>query len=173
LTGPHLQLVLSGPGWASLKIEVGTEHHTIDHISYLSDALGDLVRIGIDIATDKGWSFAQFFHEPGSTILAAETGWWDDGQWVRGARLSAFAGKEFGGESPTWRTLHESARDFVVHMADRDELASLFLGCARDIFVRYGEDGYSAKWTGEKRFPRRAVAALEAALSTPASELIR
>ena len=166
----RLELILKGAGWADIQIADGEQLHTIRGVSYLSDALDDLVRIGIDIATDRGYGMAQFFHEPGSTVLIAETGWWEQDEWQSGARLSTFPGPEFADAEPTWRMAHEAPRDFVMHCASRDELARIFLGAALSVLERHGEAGYADSWNGRRGFPRRAIAALKAALDVNAAE---
>jgi hypothetical protein len=167
----RLELILEGAGWGRIEITSGDSQHVIPGISYLSNALDDLLRVGIDVATDRGYGLAQFFHEPGSTILVAETGWWEDGAWLRGARLSTFLGPEFGEGEPTWKMAHETPRAFVVDCGSRDELARVFLDAAISVRENHGEDGYHKLWNGQLGYPRRAVAALEAALALPSLEV--
>lgn len=160
-----IELDLTGSGWADLLIAQGDERHRIANISYLSDALDDILRVGIEIATDRGFGMATFFHEPGSTILVAETIWWEDQQWNSGSRLGAIAtATDFGDPTPTWRDVRGLKRDFLVHFASRDEMARALLDVAEKIEERIGVEGYSERWTGRLGFPVRAVAGLRAAL---------
>ena len=165
---PKLDFILEGAGWASIEISAGEFTRRIEGISYTTDALDDLLRMGIDIATDKGWSFAQFDHEPGATTLVAETGWWENDDPVSGARLSAFKLVP-GTQGITWSVIHKSARDFILPVRSRDELATLFLRAAERVLERHGEDGYAKAWAGRLAFPIRAMKALDAALNSPAS----
>jgi hypothetical protein len=169
--GARLDFTLEGAGWASLEISDGDFECRLGSISYATDALDDLLRMGIDIATDKGWSAAEFELEPGSIVLIAETGWWEDGKWNRGARLSSYESPKSPGGRLTWNQVHESSRDFIVTVDSRDQLAQLFLDAARRVLEKYGEDGYRKLWSGSLGYPRRAVAALEAALSTQPCEV--
>lgn len=168
LSSPQIRFDLGSAGWAELAVLDGTKSHVIRRISYLSDALDDLLRVGIDIATDRGYGFAQFFHEPGSTILFAETGWWEGQNWIRGARLSSVEGEEYGGAEPTWRGLHDAQREFVVQFPSRDGLALAILETGRQVLDCWGIQGYSERWTGRLGFPSRGLACLQSALSTVA-----
>ena len=162
-----LDFVLKGAGWASLQISADSFNHEIGSISYLSNALDDLLRMGIDIATDKGWTFAQFDHEPSTTVLVAETGWWENDGWVVGARLSSIRDSDVPGSGITWNVIHKAKRDFVVQLSSRDELAATFLGTAKRVLEVHGEDGYRRSWGGQLGFPMRAMVALETALTYP------
>jgi hypothetical protein len=160
----RLDFILDGAGWATLEINGDDFSRRIEGISYITDALDDLLRMGIDIATDKGWSFAQFDHEPATTILVAETGWSEDQEWKIGARLSSFSRHESLPHAVTWNDVHTAKRDFVLPLSSRDELARMFLGMAERVRQRYGESDYQVKWGGRLPFPTRAMVALKAAL---------
>ena len=124
--------------------------------------------MGIDIATDKGWSFAVFDHEPGITVLVAETGWWEGNGWVYGARLSSIDGDTLSDKEVTWNVIHKAPRDFILPLGSRDELARLFLSAAERVLEAHGEAGYNEVWNGRVGFPMRAMMALQAALNHPA-----
>jgi len=160
----RLEFVLSGAGWACLEIWSGGEKKEIDGISYLTDALDDIVRIGINIATEKGIGAAIFEHEPALSALVAETAWIEDNNWHLGARLSVIRDlPQWVEPNFKWRASVEA--DFVAHLGSRDELARLFLDAALRVRQEHGEEGYSQLWGGRTGYPRRAVVALEAALS--------
>ena len=163
----ELDFELGGAGWAVLRLSCGEAHHELDSISYLTDAFDDLIRIGIDIATDRGFGFARFEHEPGSTVLFAETGWWDGEGWIQGCRISAIDWRDARQGEPSWAALQASARLFVAQLGSRDEIAAAILACAERVLATHGIDGYSRLWTGRLGFPSRGLAALRAALSTP------
>jgi hypothetical protein len=162
----ELDFKITGTGWADLLVLKGEQSHEIAGISYLSDALDDLIRLGIVIALDRGFGWAQFFHEPQSTVLFAESGWWDGQAWTAGYRLSAVPWAEFGEPEPTWSSLHKAERDFIVELESRDELPMAILAAAERVEKELGLEGYSKAWTGRLGFPIRAVAALKAALET-------
>ena len=164
----QLDFILEGPGWASIEISAGSFNRRIESISYTTDALDDLLRMGFDIATDKDWTFAEFDHEPAQTVLLAETGRWENEDWQSGARLSSISDAEIPTTGVTWNVIRKAKRDFVLPLSSRDELATLFLGAARRVLERHGEDGYRQTWGGRLGFPIRAVTALEAALNCPA-----
>jgi hypothetical protein len=165
----RLSFVLEGAGWARLVVAIGGNEHAIDSFSYLTDALDDMLRMGIAIATDKSWAAATFDHEPARTSLLAETAWVEADTWVSGARLSAI---EHGSdmEELTWRATVDTPRLWIVNVAGRDELARLFLAMADSVLDGVGLDEYDEAWGGRLGFPVRARAALEATL---ASEPVR
>ena len=164
----ELDFSMTGAGWAGLTVRKGGRSHEIESFSYLSDALDDLVRLGIDIATDRSFGWARFLHEPGSTILFAESGWWAGAtDWVAGYRLSTISSRDYGESEPEWNRLHRTEREFMVELETRDELPNAILEAARRIESDLGTEGYAKRWTGRLGFPSRAVAALRAALATP------
>lgn len=160
---PEVIFDLGEYGWADLLILADGAQHRIDGVSYLTNALDDLLRVGLEVALDRGWSTAQFEHEPGATLLIAETGWWDGSGWVTGARLSAIDNPE-GREMP-WSEWHKKERLFVVHFADRDALANALLQAGERILSTHGVEGYAQRWI-MLGFPIRALAALRVALDT-------
>jgi hypothetical protein len=168
---PTLHFKLRGAGWAEL--EISSEHSCaiIPSISYCTNALDDLVRIGINIATDKGFGAAVFDHEPATSVLVGETAWLQDDSWHRGARLSVVRDLSERVE-PTFQWRASVQADFVLELASRDELARLFLDAALEVRREHGEQGYREQWGGALGYPTRAVAALEAALLTAPHEVV-
>ncbi|HVF37989.1 MAG TPA: hypothetical protein VNA29_08635 [Sphingomicrobium sp.] len=165
-----LRFNLQGRGWASLEVQNGSTKTVIESISYLTNALDDLVRMGLDVATDKAFAFARFDHEPAETILIAETGWWEGNDWHQGGRLSVV--REVPSEfEPNWNWRQTANAESFFDVQSRDDLARLFLDLALRVREEHGEEGYSKLWCGQLGFPRRSVAALEIALSTPPSEV--
>jgi len=162
-----LDFTIAGAGWASLTIRKGGQLHEIDGISYLTDALDDLLRLGIAMATGRAFAWVQFEHEPGSTVLLAENGWLEGTDWATGRRLCAIPWPSSGEREPSWKSLQESEREFIVELGSPDELPEAILAAADRVEQELGADGYSKRWTGRLGFPSRAVAALRAALATP------
>jgi hypothetical protein len=158
-----LTFSLEGAGWASLSIKQDSTHHAIRGLSYLTDALDDLLRCGIGIATGRSYACASFAMEPGSHVLVAESGWWEGSDWKVGARLSAFYMNEDG--EPLWQTIHSAKRDWVVHAPSCDNLANAIANCAEAVLEKHGVDGYRELWQGRLGFPMRGLTALRAALS--------
>jgi hypothetical protein len=100
----------------------------------------------------------------------AETAWIEQNDWHIGARLSVVRDlHHFVQPSFKWRASVQA--DVVVHVGSRDELARLFLEAALRVREEHGEGGYHKLWGGRLGFPRRALAALEAALSTVPHEV--
>lgn len=161
----RLSFILDGAGWAKLEIESGHDKRAIDSISYLSPALDDLILLGISIALDQSFAIARFYHEPGSTVLVAERGWWEADGWHKRTRLSAFQYGDYGTGDPNWCVAHETARDWVIEVPDRDTLAMAVLRMADEVKAKHGFDGYEDEWI-QNPYPVRAVEALRTALVT-------
>lgn len=162
-----LDFRIGGAGWADLTIRKGSLLYEIEGISYLTDALDDLLRLGIAMATDRFYAWAQFAHEPGSTVLLAEHGWLEPTDRATRCRLSALPWPDAHEREPTWSNLQKAERAFFLNLESRDELPAAILASADRIHRDLGVDGYSKQWSGRLGFPSRAVAALRAALATP------
>ena len=165
MSGDSLTYSLKGHGWADLEISIGGETRLIEGISYCTNAFDDLIRMGLQIATDTGFACVLFDHEPATTILVAETGWWAGSDWIVGARLGAIEGATHDVREPTWSSIKDIPRQFEFTIGSRDALARLFLDMAKKVEREYGVDGYEERWAGDLGFPVRAMAALERALS--------
>jgi hypothetical protein len=159
--------MLKGAGWANLEIVSGKATTVVEGISYCTNALDDLVRTGLDIATEKGIGGAIFDHEPALSALVADTSWIENDDWHSGARLSVIRNLS-GWVEPSFRWRASVEAEAVFHLESQDELARLFLDMALGVRQEHGEDGYEKLWAGQRRYPRRAVTALEAALALPA-----
>ena len=170
MTEPSLHFKLKGFGWAELEIASEDGTLVVPSISYCTNALDDLVRIGIDIATDKWFGIALFDHEPTLTAVAAQTSWIESNTWSPGARLSVIREIAHPFE-PTGSWLNSQTPDFELDFDSRDALARLFLDCALKVREEHGEEGYRKLWGGQFGYPTRAVAALQAALSTAPQEV--
>jgi hypothetical protein len=170
LAEPRIAFRLTGNGWADIVIESESGSHEIAGISYLSDALDDLVRVGLGVATHSHFNVAQFFHEPGSTIFIAELAWIEGLNWRNGARISTVRGSEHDDELPSNASLLKARREFWVNFSSPDALARAILLAAEHVETEHGLDGYKKLWGGARGFPLRAVAALRAALGAPQSE---
>ena len=171
MAGTVLHLKLKGLGWADLEIVSEGSGILVPSISYFTDALGDLVRVGMDIATGRHFGAAVFDHQPATSVVLAETAWLQDDQWHSGARLSvARELPSFFEPTADWRA--SAQRDFIVELKSSDELARLFLDAALEVRREYGEEGYQQTWNGAAGYPRRAVAALEAALSAAPLDVV-
>ncbi|MEA3010130.1 MAG: hypothetical protein QOJ91_1822 [Sphingomonadales bacterium] len=163
----ELDFRISGAGWADLRISKGGQRHEIDGISYLTDALDDLLRLGVAMATDSICDWTQFAHEPGSTVLLAENGFLKQADPMTRCRLSVISWPGSGRHEPTWSGLQEAGREFILDLESRDELPGAILAAADRLKEDLGIEGYSKQWSGRLGFPSRAVAALRAALATP------
>jgi hypothetical protein len=167
---PRLTFRLKPNGWAELFVDTGEAQYFVTGISYLSNALDDLLRVGLSVATHHSIATAQLFHEPGSTLLVAETSWWTGGDWESGARLSVIDDPDPAEDGRGSCRPTESPRRFCVSYSSPDKLALALLRMAEAVEAEHGHRGYAALWRGALGFPVRAVAALREALAAPASE---
>ena len=161
--GLTFEFRLEGFGWAKLVVSNSIETNTIDTISYCTDALDDLILLAIQIATGAHFSFALFDHEPRVTILVAQTGWDEEGQWQTGARIVAFEGWS-GLTAPSFEEIQQLDQRFLFDAETGDSISHAILKCAERVLEEHGTDGYSKLWNGHRGFPIRGLAALRAAL---------
>lgn len=144
----HTHLALgfwvTGAGWA-LAVAASPAGAVTVSASYLRDALGELVAMGLT-ALDQGAGRASFAEEPGEY------------RWVfEGDRLRILSFDDEDGRP-------DAAGEAVFDSpCTAHELASAVLACAEAVEERYGPDEYLRQWV-EARFPAEGVAALRAAL---------
>ncbi len=60
-----IELKLTGAGWADIDLLLSTGPFRINSVSYLTDVLGDLVRIGIALLNKGTYIRWVVEHEPG------------------------------------------------------------------------------------------------------------
>lgn len=147
---------LKGTGWADIDLRVGDQIYTLNGVSYTTDALGDLPRLALVLATGGWTARASFDGEPIEWRLIAGSIW--DGQaWRKGFFVRVLTFAEFYKMEP----------DEAGHLAFETEsnthdFASAVLKAAQR--VRELHDAKSYVW-GNYPFPMRALRVLETALA--------
>jgi hypothetical protein len=68
-----VELEITGPGWADLKLKLGERRFILTSVSYCSDAIGDLARFALQIATGAEQASASFDREPAEWRLIAQS----------------------------------------------------------------------------------------------------
>lgn len=143
-------------GWSSFILRVGDKSAEIGTFSYTTNALDDLIRAAITVATSAYRAELSLDGEPNEWRIILDEGWKPD------MRLRVV---EFPNISPRM----DEQKGVVTFEArvKRDDFAHAVQKAAHDIWDKYGEDGYRAAWIGDNGFPVRALAALDAALAVP------
>jgi hypothetical protein len=151
-----IDLRLTGSGWAELELRSGHQSFTVDGVSYTTDALGDLLRAALMIATGAWSASVSFDGEPRESRLIAGN-FWDAASrrrrfCVRVLEFADIASKQPDEEGVPVFEAECEARDFAAAVRD----------AARRLW-EVGADGY--RWR-DIPFPLRALRALETALAT-------
>jgi hypothetical protein len=145
-------------GWSSFQLSVGTASVVVGPFGYCTDALGDLVRAALTIATSGLRAEVSFDAEPIEWRLIAGPypalpGWTD------------FSLRVLTFPDASGRPEAEGHKLF-----EADCLAESFvhavLSAAEKIWDEHGTDGYNRDWGGPCGFPLRALTALKVAIST-------
>lgn len=148
-------------GWSHFRLAVGTSSVDVGPFGYCSDALGDLVRAALILAT-SGWrAEVSFDGEPmewrliiGPYLDPAQSGSID----FR-LRVLTFPSAS-GPPSP------EAEGDNVFEaQCSSDSFVQAVLKAAQTVWDEYGADGYDRAWGGPCGFPLRALSALRAVIS--------
>jgi hypothetical protein len=148
-------------GWSRFRLTVGTASVDVGPFGYCSDALGDLVRAALMIAT-SGWrAEVSFDSEPMEWRLiigpywdAAQSGWTD-------FRLRVLT---FPSASNPPSPAAEGDNVFEAKCSP-DSFVHAVLRAAQAVWNEYRADGYDRVWGGPCGFPLRALSALKAATS--------
>jgi hypothetical protein len=146
-------------GWSRFQLSVGKASVVVGPFGYCTDALGDLVRAALMIATSGLRSEVSFDAEPMEWRLIvgpypALSGWAD-------FSLRVLTFPDAGGLPLPEAEGHKlfeaecSAESFV----------DAVLRVAEAVWDEYGADGYDRVWGGPCGFPLRALTALKAAIS--------
>lgn len=148
-----MEFRLTGVGWAECELRLGERAFTLTGISYLTDALGDLVRLALMIATGAPSAAASFNREPYEWRIVA-TSLLDHAVRTGAVSIAIFSFPDAFTNAP----LSEGDLDFV---GDCDALAfskAVLVG-AKQAIESHGMKG----WEGYP-LPTEALRALEAAL---------
>ena len=155
----YIDYQLGKNGWSHFQLTVGTASLMVGPFGYCTDALGDLVRAALVIATSGLTAEVSFDAEPMEWRLIAGpypalSGWTDFRLRVvtfpdaLGPRLSQTGGN----------LLFEA-------QCTPESFVSAVQKTAQAVWDEYGADGYDRVWGGPCGFPLRALTALKAATS--------
>jgi hypothetical protein len=144
-------------GWSSFQLSVGTASVVVGPFGYCTDALGDLVRAALTIATSGLRAEVSFDAEPMEWRLIAGPfpalpGWTD-------FRLRVCTFPDASGRP--------EAEGYTLFEAEcsPESFVQAVLRVAQAVWDEHGIDGYDKAWGGPCGFPLRAFAALKAAIS--------
>jgi hypothetical protein len=154
----RIEYDLGDAGWSSFRLTVGTASVVVGPCSYLTDALGDLVRAALMIATTSYRAEVSFDSEPMEWRLIIQL----DAQSHRiGFRLKVltFPSLDY---PPSPEAEGQTVFDAPC---SADSFARAVLGVAQAIWDEHGAEGYDKAWCGSSGFPLRGLNALKAALS--------
>jgi hypothetical protein len=136
-------------GWSEFQLTVGTASVVVGPFGYCSDALGDLVRAALMIATSGFQAEVLFDGEPREWRLM----------------IGSYADTI----QPKWldfrlRVIDQGVTTFEAP-CEADAFVHAVLSAAQGIWDEHGIDGYDRIWGGPKGFPLRAMSALKTAVS--------
>jgi hypothetical protein len=130
-------------GWSSFRLTVGDHALDIGPFGYCTDALGDLVRAALLLATSADGAEVRFDGEPYEWRLFIDEGW-----------------------KPELRLRVEGDGELLIEgRGASHDFARAVQKAAQGIWDTYNADGYNEAWYGQRGFPLRALKALDAALS--------
>jgi len=145
-------------GWSHFQLNVATDSIVVGPFGYCTDALGDLVRAALVIATSGLRAEVSFDAEPMEWRLIvgpypALYGWTDFSLRVL----------TFPDASGPPRPEAEGHKLFEAECS-ADGFVVAVLRSAEAVWEEYGVDGYDRVWGGPRGFPLRALTALKAAI---------
>jgi hypothetical protein len=157
----YIQYELGQHGWSNFRLNVGTASVVVGPFGYCSDALGDLVRAALMIATSGSRAEVSFDAEPMEWRLIAGPHWYPDrSSWTDfSVRVLTFQGL-FNPPAP-----EVEGNCLFEAQCSADDFTHAVLRAAQAVWDQYGADGYDAAWGGPLGFPLRALHALRAAIS--------
>ena len=150
-------------GWATIQILAGPLSYEAGTFSYLTDALGDLVRAALAITTGAYRARFSLSGEPMEWRWLIERRNNDPDKLE--LRILSFA--DAFADEPDDRGRHEFSAS-----CGADEFARAVSGAAEAVLGLHGLEGYHERWM-EYPFPLRALRALQTALATKEAELPR
>lgn len=143
---------ITGYGSADCNLHIGDKKFTLQGLSYTTDALGDLLRMALEIATGAVTATARFDHEPMESRLWAHNLGGRSGLFLKVLRFSDIYGNE-----------PDHAGDIVFAAeCGAADFANAVVIAAKRVWETYGPN---YKWS-DNPFPMRALRALETALAT-------
>jgi hypothetical protein len=165
----------AGSGWANCKVRVGAQQFTMASLSYTTDAIGDLIRAALQIATGGGSATVSFDREPAEWRIRLQR------SWEGVPRAEVFRVRISESDCHPMNLIPANVLDHFGIEYDPETvgreapLVQLFEAeCDPDAFARavlaagatLRDSNASAEWW-HLPFPSRAYSALEAALALP------
>lgn len=147
-------------GWSQFRLTVGTTSIVVGPFGYCTDALGDLVRAALMIATSGSRAEVSFDAEPMEWRLIVGS-YWDDAQsgWTYfRLRVLTFPYAVYP-PSP-----EAEGHSVFEAQCSTDRFVHAVLRAAEAVWDEYGAGGYDRAWGGPRGFPVRALVALKAAV---------
>lgn len=141
-------------GWSSLKLTVGDKMLDIGPFGYCTDALGDLIRAALMLATSDFGAEVSFDGEPREWQLIIDEGWKPE------FRLRVLTFDDIISKRP-----EADGQLMIEGHVTADDFARAVQKVAQDIWDTNGAAGYNEAWDGQRGFPLRALKALDAALA--------
>jgi hypothetical protein len=137
-------------GWSNFKLTVGDDAIDIGPFGYCTDALGDLVRAALLLATSDYRAEVCFDGEPREWRLVLDEG------WRPALRLRVYDNS---------KAPEADGQLVMENHVTADDFARAVQKVAQHIWDTYGAAGDNEAWNGERGFPLRGLRALDAALS--------
>ena len=151
---------LGRAGWSEFRLTVGAASVVVGPFGYCSDALGDLVRAALMIATGGWRAELSFDGEPPEWRLLIGAYWGTDPPKWTDCRLRVLTFPSCSPRAP------ESEGDKIFEaQCSPESFVQAVLKAAQGIWDEYGADGYDRVWGGPRGFPLRALSALKVAIS--------
>jgi hypothetical protein len=136
-----------------VRLSVGTASVVVGPFGYCTDALGDLVRAALMIATSAVRAEVSFDAEPMEWRLIAE--------WSREFRVRVLTFQ--GLVNPP--DPEAEGNCLFEAQCSAEEFVHAVLRAAQAVWDQHGGDGYDKAWGGPCGFPLRALHALKTAIS--------
>jgi hypothetical protein len=146
----EFQYSLTGSGWAEARVKSGSASAHL-RVSYLSDALGDLLLAVLDIHRGAPAATCSWEEEPGE---------W---RWLFTARGDRLEVRILGFKDMYDHEPVSAGREVFAADEPADDVTRAVAGAARRLLDEMGEDEYHRRWV-EHPFPIEALVALEETL---------
>ena len=168
MTEVSIDYDLGQHGWSSFTLRADGHAIEIGRFGYCTDALGDLIRAALLVATAAPRAEARFDGEPAEwrLILGEPTGWVLVTDWAArppppppGVRLRVLTFDSYLLDAPD-----EKGTAVLDTYVTGDAFARAVQEAAWSVWDTHGPCGYTELWTGSKGFPLRALKALDVAL---------
>jgi hypothetical protein len=142
-------------GWSQFKLTVSDASTVVSPFGYCTDALGDLVRAALTVATTGCRTEVSFDGEPQEWRLVADR----DSPWNQ-INLRVLSFDTLDPHLPDWE-----GEILLEARSTADSFARAVRDAAQAVWDEHGAEGYNAAWQGPCGFPLRALTALTAVLS--------